>query len=143
MKLILIIAAIAIVLLIARSVWGKGTSGTGVKTAKSPGVSATNSRVQARSPYRATSVICGENACSAAREIQGTRFLDVDRNVPKLPLTGCDAGHCACTYEHHDDRRSSDEDRRHPNALQADLYAHSGNEERRSTRRGRRKTDVA
>jgi len=99
--------------------------------------------VETRSPYRATSVVCADNACQAAKRINGKRFLDVDRSVPKLPLPECDAAHCGCKYEHHDDRRHSDEDRRHPNALKSQLHAHSGSDEKRASKRGRRKSDIS
>jgi hypothetical protein len=143
MKLLFIVAAIAVAILIARSIWSSRPSDANGNSAKSSGAKENNARLQARKPYRAISVVCDEAACSAAKKIQGRRFLDVERDVPKLPLSDCDAPNCDCRYEHHDDRRSSDDDRRHPNALQADLYAHSGNKEKRTSRRGRRKTDIA
>jgi hypothetical protein len=42
---------------------------------------------------------------------------------------------------HHDDRRDDEHDRRLTATLRTDLYEDSGNENRRSTGRGRRKTD--
>ena len=141
MKLLVLIVAIAIVLAIV-SLRRRDKSRTNSKSNNLPDQKAGKARVQARSPYRATSIVYDEKACSAARELGGKRFLDVERDIPKLPLSGCDAAHCSCKYESHDDRRSDDEDRRIPNALQADLYTHTGSEERRKSKRGRRKSDM-
>ena len=59
--------------------------------------------------------------------------------IPRLPLSQCDAGECVCTYEQHADRRGAVDDRRR-------LYATiAGDTEDSSERRvvfDRRKTDV-
>ncbi len=44
------------------------------------------------------------SCCEAARELAKSRFLSTD--APFLPLADCDAEHCACVYEHFDDRRT-------------------------------------
>jgi len=97
--------------------------------------------VAPRNPWRATSITHDENACEAVKAIAGKRFLDAERNIPKLPLPACDADRCNCMYARHEDRRDSSEDRRTPNALQAQLYDRTGQENRRARKRGRRKTD--
>ena len=143
MKLIILIVAIAIFLAVL-SLLGSKKSSTNKRRANNLSVKkAGNGLVEASSPYRATSISCGANACSSAREIGGKRFLDVEQSVPILPLSGCDAESCKCTYKHHDDRRSEDEERRHVNSLRADLYTHSGNDDRRQSKRGRRKSDLS
>jgi len=96
-----------------------------------------------RNPYRATSIVSDEGACEAVMAIGNKRFLDTERNIPKLPLPGCDVARCNCKYLHHEDRRASQEDRRIPNALQAQLYDRTGQVNRRARKRGRRKTDWA
>ena len=45
-----------------------------------------------------------DTCCQAARDIAGQRFLT--RNAPMLPLDGCDAPECQCTYKRFDDRRT-------------------------------------
>lgn len=100
--------------------------------------------VAARSPYRSTSIECASSACAAAQAISGKRFLDIDRVTPVLPLESCDASRCNCRYQRHEDRRESDEDRRHPGVgLQSEVYARGERPERREKRRGRRKSDWA
>ncbi|MDH4039645.1 MAG: hypothetical protein OEW92_06965 [Gammaproteobacteria bacterium] len=96
-----------------------------------------------RLPYRATSIVFGDSACEAVKAIGNKRFLDRDRDVPGLPLAGCANSQCGCRYAHHDDRRESGEDRRHPSALKSQLYDTSGQANRREKKRGRRKSDWA
>jgi len=61
--------------------------------------------------FHALSIRAGRNACAAAREVHGQRFLA--KEAPELPLPGCDRRHCYCRFVHHRDRRSGD-DRRQP-----------------------------
>jgi hypothetical protein len=99
---------------------------------------------KAKSPpgnrYKATSIICGENACAAVRAIQDKRFLVRDNDIPQIPLPGCDVKKCTCVYAHHKDRREEEHDRRGPRGLRSDLHSHSTGSERRA-KRGRRKSD--
>ena len=61
--------------------------------------------------YHAVSIRFGENACNAAREMAGRRFLS--SAAPRIPLADCDAADCKCRFVHHKDRRSG-KDRRSP-----------------------------
>jgi len=61
--------------------------------------------------YHSVSIKLSKNACSAAEELSGHRFLAA--KAPTLPLPGCDADDCTCRFEHHEDRRSR-KDRRSP-----------------------------
>jgi hypothetical protein len=61
--------------------------------------------------FHAVSIRPGNNACKAARSIEGQRFLS--SNAPRVPLPGCDASDCSCRFSHHPDRRTGD-DRRTP-----------------------------
>jgi len=63
------------------------------------------------SAHHAVSISFSSNACKAAREIAGRRFLAAA--APKLPLTDCDVLECNCRFIHHKDRRSG-KDRRSP-----------------------------
>ena len=99
--------------------------------------------VTARSRYRSTSIVQGKAACRAVRALGNRRFLDADRATPIIPMPECDSAQCDCSYLHLEDRRSSGEDRRHPNMLQAELYDRTGAEDRRVRKRGRRRTDWA
>ena len=94
-------------------------------------------------PYSALSITPGVNACEAAQRVSGRRYLL--REAPKLPLAGCDPTVCKCRFSHHDDRRGSHEDRRHPSAadLTTQLYEATGESNRRKRKIGRRKTDWA
>lgn len=96
-----------------------------------------------RNPYRAISIVHDDRACDAVKAIGEKRFLERDRETPTLPLSGCDAAQCNCSYARHHDRRQSDEDRRHPASLQSQLYDRTNDSDRRKKRRGRRKSDWA
>jgi hypothetical protein len=61
--------------------------------------------------YHAVSIKLAANACEAAREMSGRRFLS--SAAPRLPLPECDALDCRCRFVHHKDRRSGT-DRRSP-----------------------------
>jgi hypothetical protein len=99
--------------------------------------------VAPRHPYRATSIVFDDAACDAVKALGRKRFLDRDRDVPKLPLKDCSNSQCSCKYAHHDDRRDSSEDRRHPSALKSELYERGSDPNRRQKKRGRRKSDWA
>ena len=53
--------------------------------------------------YHAVSIKLSGNACGAAREMEGRRFLS--SAAPKLPLAECDVLECKCRFVHHQDRR--------------------------------------
>ena len=56
--------------------------------------------------FRAVEVHAPNNACAAARNLDGERYLCAE--APLLPLTECDrAERCKCSYRHRQDRRSS------------------------------------
>ena len=61
--------------------------------------------------YHAVSIKFTGNACKAAREMEGRRFLSTA--APRLPLPDCDVLDCCCRFAHHPDRRAS-KDRRSP-----------------------------
>ena len=63
------------------------------------------------SPYHAVSITFDKNACPAAKEMAGRRFLSTA--APRLPLPECSALQCNCTFKHHGDRRAG-KDRRSP-----------------------------
>lgn len=63
------------------------------------------------SQFHAVSLQFASNACDAAKNMKGRRFLS--NAAPRIPLTECDAAECRCKFVHHKDRRSR-EDRRSP-----------------------------
>lgn len=70
------------------------------------------SRVSRKSTeYHAVSIRFQSNACKAAREMEGRRFLS--SAAPRLPLPDCDVLECNCRFIHHKDRRTG-RDRRSP-----------------------------
>lgn len=95
-----------------------------------------------QNPFRATSIVAGPNACEAAKRLGEKRFLVAAKEVPQLPLPDCDQSKCTCKYAHHADRREKvSDDRRGPPGLRSQLHGHSGEEDRRSKKRGRRASD--
>lgn len=63
------------------------------------------------SAFHAVSISYAQNACQAARNMEGRRFLS--SAAPRLPLAECDVLECKCRFIHHKDRRRGD-DRRNP-----------------------------
>ena len=63
----------------------------------------------ANTAYHAVSIRFSSNACKAARELEGRRFLS--NAAPRLPLPECDVLECNCRFVHHKDRRSGDDRR--------------------------------
>ena len=98
--------------------------------AKDPGKD--NTRTSDRR-WHAVSVKPGPGACSVADDGRDRRWLS--REAPMLPLPGCTRPErCRCTYQHHEDRRSSSR-----RAEDTDAFARPGKvlNERR-TRKSRR-----
>jgi hypothetical protein len=88
--------------------------------------------------YHAVSIRFESNACKAAREMEGRRFLSTA--APRLPLPDCDVLDCRCRFIHHKDRRSG-RDRRSPFATGG--FAASTGKFEKEQRKGsdRRKSD--
>jgi len=63
------------------------------------------------SAFHAVSIKFSGNACEAAREMEGRRFLS--SAAPRIPLPDCDVLDCTCRFAHHQDRRAR-QDRRSP-----------------------------
>ena len=94
------------------------------------------------SPYRATSITHGSDACNAVKSLDEHRFLLDD--APLVPLPDCDSLKCNCKYIRHKDRRDEEAERRAISGLSGDLYSNAGNQERRGEVRkfGRRESDT-
>lgn len=139
---VFVLFVVGFVLAIFRTPYSS-TAGAVRLNPRNTGGSKARKAVTARSRYRATSIVQGKAACRAAKALGDRRFLDADRVTPRIPMPECDSARCNCTYLHLDDRRNSEEDRRHPNMLRAELYDRTGAEDRRLRKRGRRRTDWA
>ncbi len=61
--------------------------------------------------FHAVSIAFESTACSAAKSLDGKRFLS--DAAPQVPLAQCDVQDCQCRFEHYQDRREAD-DRRNP-----------------------------
>lgn len=88
--------------------------------------------------YHAVSIKFPDNACDAAREMAGRRFLATA--APRLPLPECDAATCDCRFAHHKDRRTGG-DRRSPFASSSASGATGRHNQERRQGTGRRSTD--
>lgn len=88
--------------------------------------------------YHAISVCCEDHACQAVQDIHDKRFLATE--APTLPLSDCDQANCQCHYEHHDDRRNDEGDRRLTFGICQDLHGVNDGE-RREKKRDRRKKE--
>jgi hypothetical protein len=92
------------------------------------------------SAYQAVSIHCYEGACAEAQAIQGTRYLTAE--APVIPLATCKADKCRCVYQHHEDRRSGERDRRKLHSPNEAALTTPAREDRRDGP-GRRTTDLA
>jgi hypothetical protein len=61
--------------------------------------------------FHCVEVFTGVHGCEAAQLLVNSRFLSDE--APRLPVSGCTAIKCTCSYIHHEDRREED-DRRYP-----------------------------
>jgi hypothetical protein len=61
--------------------------------------------------FHAVSIKVSSNACQAAQDLEGRRFLSTA--APRLPLPECNVLECNCRFVHHEDRRTG-KDRRSP-----------------------------
>lgn len=61
------------------------------------------------SSFHGVSIKTAGQACAAAGELSGKRFLS--NAAPRLPLPGCDVQECQCRFVHHKDRRNGKERR--------------------------------
>ena len=90
------------------------------------------------SKYRGVQVIPNQEVCcDAVRPMIGKRFLSDE--VPNLPVDGCDADECRCSYELFSDRRTD-------HRRQADVVSEVAgqiltNDKRSSKLPGRRRED--
>jgi hypothetical protein len=87
-------------------------------------------------PWHAVSIVTGSQPCAAAARLTRKRFLS--REAPALPLKGCDQEHCACRYDHHDDRRKGP---RRASEMGVSVDGYDGRDKRGGPKRGRRKSD--
>ena len=84
----------------------------------------------ARRDYPAVSIAPGKCACRAALRLEGKRGLP--EQIPRLPLSNCDAETCGCKFKQHADRRHYD-DRRNPYVgLKTSMTDERRSDERRS-----------
>jgi len=107
---------IALLILLFVWVWARRAQGSDQKK-KRPGK---RPKVQVKtgvrkrvpsSEFHAVSIKFGSDACSAAKELLGKRFLS--NAAPRLPLPECNLLQCKCRFKHFKDRRT-DVDRRNP-----------------------------
>ena len=88
--------------------------------------------------YHSASINYGGCACTAVKALGEKRFLA--EQAPQIPLLNCDSAKCQCRYVRHEDRRVA-QDRRALYCLQTDLHVVAGQEEHRSKKVGRRRSD--
>ena len=93
--------------------------------------------VKPTSKFHAVSIKYKNNACEAARKMEGRRFLS--SAAPRIPLPDCDALECNCKFIHHKDRRAAD-DRRNSYG-QSFGGGSTGSYEAEQRKRGERRDD--
>jgi len=109
-----------------------GKQSTQSKNTNAPGV-------VNKSQYRGVEIVAESgNCCGAARELAGQRFLS--NQVPMLPLGGCTAEDCGCTYQLYDDRRT---DKRRTSDEVFDIRSEMFDDDQRNcNKNGRRSADL-
>ena len=99
-----ILLGAAVVVLIALLLFFRRRNARSMAADEKP-ASQGRSRVATKStPYHAVSIKFTGNACAAAREMSGKRFLS--GAAPRLPLADCNVLECRCRFVHHSDRRT-------------------------------------
>lgn len=89
------------------------------------------------SRYRGVEIVANSrDCCQEAKAVAGQRFLS--DQVPMLPLGGCTAEQCRCTYELFDDRRT---DKRRASDEIFDVRSTMYENDQREKNRGRRDMD--
>lgn len=85
-----------------------------------------------RKSFHCVEIQSGVTACEAVQKLSGKRFLSDE--APQLPVPGCSAHNCTCSYIHFEDRRQHD--RRNPYGMWASIPpAITGERRARSDRR--------
>ena len=102
LALVVLLAALLLVRRTQKSIKKKPVPKSSTRVAAKPGQN---------TKFHAVSIRLGNNACTAAKEMQGERFLASD--APMFPLADCDSPNCQCRFVHYKDRRARD-DRRNP-----------------------------
>lgn len=92
-------------------------------------------------PYHCVIFIHGEPSCQAALDIKNISYLS--NEAPPIPLHECDMTQCNCHYQHKEDRRGAQDNRRLDFGITKELYGAFGEQNRRKKKRGRRKEDRA
>ena len=72
------------------------------------------------SPFKCVTIRLCAHPCKNAREIQTKPLLAKD--APSLPLLGCNAITCKCSFERHEDRRTGEDRRDKEDARRALIY---------------------
>jgi len=112
--LVALVLAVAGLLIYARRTAGSGFIGASQFAAwlQRPAHSvpaASHRPALARRDFRAVSIQCGPDACEAARKLEGRRGFP--SQLPRLPLSQCNAESCTCSFRQHVDRRANDDRR--------------------------------
>ncbi len=88
------------------------------------------------SEFHAVSIKFPSSACSAAKSLDGKRFLS--SAAPRIPLAECDVLECKCRFVHYSDRREGD-DRRNP--YSAGIAGETGKHPKEKRHRPERRED--
>ena len=91
--------------------------------------------------YHAVSINYRHSGCSAVKALGSKRFLTSGK-VPGLPVANCNSATCTCGYVRHEDRRSTQGNRRAIYSIQSELYGLEKEQDRRA-KRGRRASDLS
>ena len=97
--------------------------------------------VKRSSKYHAVSINYRHSGCSAVKALGSKRFLTSGK-VPSLPVANCTSATCTCGYVRHEDRRSTQGNRRAIYSIQSELYGLEKEQDRRA-KRGRRASDLS
>ena len=127
-----VLSIVAIAVLVAAYLWVRQRPSQSDARPAMSGNAAADTGTQ----FHAVSIKFEDNACNAAKELEGKRFLS--SAAPRIPLPECDVLECKCRFVHHKDRRQS-EDRRNP--YRGSIDANSGEFAREKRIRGDRRSD--
>ena len=120
----MIVACVAALVLIAGATYWWGTRRARASSPPPP-------PAKAGGRFGGVEIRMRKGACSAARALEGKRFLA--KNAPELPLSSCDAQRCACSFTKLSDRRT-DARRFQQGGLTASLFQATNRRNKRDRR---------
>lgn len=139
LTVLLVIVAALTIFALAKLSKGKKRRKHHVRTLSSNGRDATPHNTDQDHRFHCVSIVNKGHCCEQVNALTGKRFLS--KEAPALPMEECTMPHCECRYQHFEDRRQSSNERRVDYGVTRELFGVFGEQNQRSSSKGRRTTD--